>query len=77
MKNTLTDLNNHLFAQMERLNQESLSKEDLEFEDTRTKNMTSVAKEIISNARLALDAQTRICDIPEKKELPVMLRCEG
>jgi len=74
MKNTLTDLNNHLFAQVERLSDEDLSIEKLEFEDKRTKNITGVAKEIIANARLALDAQTKIMDIPEQKELPAMLK---
>ena len=32
MKNTLGDLNNHLFAQLERLGDEDLSKENLEKE---------------------------------------------
>ena len=37
MKNTLTDLNNHLFAQMERLSEELLSVEQLAFEAERSK----------------------------------------
>jgi len=74
MKNTLTDLNDHLFAQIERLGDEQISSKKLQFEEQRTKSLTSVAKEIISNARLALDAQTKIMDIPEQKELPAMLK---
>jgi len=74
MKNTLTDLNNHLFAQMERLSEESLSAEQLAFEAERSKSLTVIARTIVDNARLVLDAQTRINDIPERKELPAILK---
>jgi hypothetical protein len=74
MKNTLTDLNNHLFAQMERLSEESLSVEQLDFEAERSKSLTIIARTIVDNARLVLDAQTRINDIPERKELPAILK---
>jgi hypothetical protein len=74
MKNTLTDLNNHLFAQMERLSEESLSAEQLAFETERSKSLTIIARTIVDNARLVLDAQTRINDIPERKELPAILK---
>jgi hypothetical protein len=74
MKNTLTDLNNHLFAQMERLSEESLSVEQLVFEAERSKSLTIIARTIVDNARLVLDAQTRINDIPERKELPAILK---
>mgnify|MGYP001020193615 FL=1 len=56
MKNTLNDLNNYLFAQMERLNEEDLSEEKLETEVRRTKAMVSVASAIVGNANLALQA---------------------
>lgn len=56
MKNTLTDLNNYLFAQMERLNEEDLEGEKLETEVRRTKAMVSVASAIVGNAHLALQA---------------------
>ena len=73
MKNTLTDLNNHLFAQLERISSEELTEEKMIFEAARTKDITALAKEIISNARLVLDAQTRICDLPERRALPAIL----
>ena len=57
MKNKMIDLNNHLFAQLERLNDEELQGESLSVEINRSKAVTSVSKEIVSNARLALDAQ--------------------
>jgi hypothetical protein len=74
MKNTLTDLNNHLFAQIERLGEESLSIEKLGFEAERSKSLTIIARTIVDNARLVLDAQTRINDIPERKELSAILK---
>jgi hypothetical protein len=60
MKNKLVDLNNHLFAQMERLSDEDLAGEKLGEELARTKAITSVANQIILNARLALDAKISI-----------------
>lgn len=57
MKNKLIDLNNHLFAQLERLNDESLKGDDLQEEIERSKAVTGVSKEVVSNARLVLDAE--------------------
>lgn len=56
MKNTLGDLNNHLFAQLERLGDEGLKPEELESEIERSKAITDVSKSIISNAGLQLNA---------------------
>lgn len=56
MKNKLTDLNNHLFEQLERLNDEDLSDEQLTKEIGRAKAMTDVANSIINNAKVVLDA---------------------
>ena len=57
MKNKLSDLNNHLFAQLERLGDEQLKGEELEAEIERSKAITGVSKEVVSNARLVLDAE--------------------
>lgn len=57
MQNKLTDLNNHLLAQLERLNDESLSGDQLQDEIERSRAITGVSKEVVSNARLVLDAE--------------------
>ena len=57
MKNTLGDLNNHLFAQLERLGDEELKGEDLKEELERAKMISLVAIRIIDNGTLLLDAQ--------------------
>ena len=56
MKNRLSDLNDHLFAQLERLSDEDLSPEDLEKEAKRGEAMVSVADQIIRNAALQVQA---------------------
>ena len=56
MKNALSDLNNHLFAQLERLSDENLKKEDLEQEIKRASSISTISKDIVSNATLQLDA---------------------
>ena len=57
MRNTLGDLNLHLFAQLERLSDEDLKGEKLSEEIERSKAVASIAKEIILNARVVLDAK--------------------
>lgn len=56
-KNKLSDLNNHLFEQLERLNDEDLSDKALAVEIKRADAMTEIASTIIDNAELALKAQ--------------------
>ena len=56
-KNTLSDLNNHLFAQIERLGDEDLTAEELHKEIDRTKAISEIAKNIVSNAKLVLDGE--------------------
>ena len=57
MKNTLIDLNNHLFAQLERLSDEELKGEALSEEIDRAKSIAVIAKTIIDNGSLVLDAK--------------------
>lgn len=57
MQNTLGDLNNHLFAQLERLSDEDIKGEDMKEEILRAKAVTDIAKNIIDNAKTVLDAE--------------------
>lgn len=56
-KNTLVDLNNHLFAQLERLGDEGIRKDKLDFEIQRASAISGVAQQIVSNAALLLKAR--------------------
>ena len=71
MKNTLGDLNNHLFMQSERLNDEDLKGDKLTEEIERSKAVTNVAKEIIANANIVLQAKKYTTEY--LSEVPKML----
>lgn len=55
-RNKLSDLNNHLFAALERLNDEDLKGEELIDELRRAEGIGKLSKDIVNNARLQLDA---------------------
>lgn len=57
IKNTLGDLNNHLFEQLERLNDESIKGDKLKEEIERERAVSSIASQIINNGNLVLKAQ--------------------
>ncbi len=73
MKNTLTDLNNYLFESIERLNDDSLSTEDLEKEIKRSEAVQKVAKTIIDNGTLALHAKKHFDEYGIKNEVSIPL----
>ena len=73
MRNTLGDLNNHLFMQLERLSDEELSGEGLKEEVLRSRAITSVAKEIIANADIVLQAKKFSTEYMQDEEMPKML----
>lgn len=74
MKNTLGDLNNHLFAQLERLSDEDLTGDKLTEEVLRSKAVTSIASQIISAGSLALAGQRLIEDrMNDNTKLPKLL----
>lgn len=57
MRNKLSDLNNHLFEQLERLNDDELIEKNLEQEISRSKAIATIAQQIINNGNLMLNAQ--------------------
>lgn len=77
LKNTLGDLNNHLFAQLERLGDEDLKGEELQEEMGRAKAISDVATRIIANANTVLSAKKAVNDFASeygiKGDLPKML----
>lgn len=54
MKNTLGDLNNHLFAQLEKLGDDDLTGEELESELKRTDAICDISEQIIKKRRTAV-----------------------
>lgn len=76
MKNTLTDLNNYLFEELERLTDDSLNDEQLQKEITRSQEVTSVATTIIQNGALALKTISQLNEYgieTPKESIPPML----
>lgn len=75
MKNTLSDLNNHLFEQLERLNDDDLDDDQLEKEIKRSEGMTKLAEQIIRNGELAYKTMVHMDEYryDEKRPAPAML----
>jgi len=51
-RNTLGDLNNHLFAQLEKMDDDELMSEQLDNEIRRTEAMAKISEQIIKNGEL-------------------------
>lgn len=76
MKNRLTDLNDHLFEALERVNDEDLTGDDLRSEINRARSVANLAREIVQNARVVLEAEKFAAGglgLPADKSLPAML----
>jgi len=91
MRNTLGDLNNHLFAQLERLGEEDLKDDELQKEINRAKAITGLASQVIANGNLVLkgrqlyleygtegdgDDGNSIGNGKSKKQFPPMLKAD-
>jgi len=55
-RNKISDLNNHLFAQLEKLNDDDLTGEQLDNEVQRAKAMSNLAGQIIASTKMTIDA---------------------
>ena len=73
MRNTLGDLNNHLFMQLERLSDEDVTGEKLQEEINRSRAISSVAKESIANADLVLQAKKLSNEYMLNDDMPKLL----
>ena len=62
MRNTLGDLNNHLFEQLERINDDSLNEEDLNKEIKKAETITTIAETIIKNGELQFKAAMKAAE---------------
>jgi len=62
MKNKLIDLNNHLFAQLERLSDEDLTPDQIATEVERTGAIVEVSEQIVRNAALQLKAAALVAE---------------
>ena len=74
MKNTLSDLNNYLFESIERLNDDELDEEQLDKEIRRSEAVQKIAKTIIDNGSLALQAKKHFDEygIGTSVEIPLL-----
>ena len=74
MKNKLSDLNDHLFAQMERLSDETLTEEQIEQEVKRAGSIIGISDQIISTASLQLKAVDIVAKHGDRfiKQLPML-----
>jgi len=69
----LEKLNDALFDQLDRLNDPQLKGDALEQEMKRAQSVTSVSKEIVANARTALDAERFRADVGSLHKMPRLL----
>lgn len=79
MNNTIADLNNYLFEQIERLNDDEMTDEQLERELKKTDSIVKVSETIISNAELALKAIKHADEYGygQQRKMPSLLMPDG
>jgi hypothetical protein len=72
-KNKPIDLHNHLFEQLERLNDDDLKGEDFGREERRARAMCNVAAQIIANRNQILCAARLISEFPDVSKSLLMM----
>lgn len=78
-RNTLGDLNNHLFAQLEKMDDDELTGEQLDNEIRRTEAMAKISEQIIKNGELQFRAMKHMDEYgyERQKAIPDMLEVRG
>ncbi len=71
-KNTILDLNDILFAQLEKLSDDELKGKNLQEEILRSKAISEISKNVIMNANLALKV-SQVRDISPDENIPRIL----
>lgn len=78
-KNKMTDLNDHLFAQLERVSEEGLTPEQIEAECKRADAVVDLSEQIINGHKLYLDAAKLVAMHGDRfiKQLPMLAAPNG
>lgn len=80
MKNTLTDLNNYLFEQLERLNDDEMDEEQLEHELKKADAVVKISDAIIHNGELSFKVMKHMDEYGydrKNRAVPAMLTQRG
>lgn len=70
-RNKISDLKDHLFAQLERLNDEHLTAEQVQAELEKAKAMEGIAKQIIDTEKLTNDRAEILIGAMDKGIIPM------
>lgn len=73
VKNTLFDLNDHLFEQLEKLNDDDLKGPELDTEIKRAKSMIGIAHQVVEVADVVLAATKMKIGVQDENEVPTLL----
>lgn len=77
MKKNLNELNNYLFEELERLNDDEELKTNMDMEIKRAKAITDVSTTIINNARVILEAKKYADEFGIKNENQIFILSDG
>ena len=80
MKNTLTDLNNYLFEQLERLNDDEMDEKQLDRELKKADAIVKIGDAIIHNGELAYKTMKHMDEYGytrKDRKVPTMLEMKG
>lgn len=72
-RNTMTDLIDHLFVQLERLNDESLEGDALKDEIERSRAVSGLAQQVVATANVSL----RAAEFQDMTDKPAPFRLTG